>query len=84
MNIDPTFEMQGITKVNNSLRLNTVALACERTGISDRKAAIIASAVLEDVGIISDENPSNITDRKKIERARKKSRSAQLAMHKRR
>ena len=55
MNIDPTFEMQGITKVNNSLRLNTVALACERTGISDRKAAIIASAVPEDFGIISAE-----------------------------
>ena len=76
---DPTFEMQGIAKINNSLRLDAVALASERTGISDRKAAIIASAVLEDVGIISDENPSNITDRKKIERARKKSRSAHLA-----
>ncbi|KAF2893366.1 hypothetical protein ILUMI_12807 [Ignelater luminosus] len=51
-------------------KLLLVAPACDRTGISDRSAAIIAFAVLRDVGIISEEDPSFIVDRSKIRRER--------------
>lgn len=34
------------------LNLTSLALACDRTGVSYRAAAIIASSVLKDVGII--------------------------------
>ncbi|KAJ8930507.1 hypothetical protein NQ314_016691 [Rhamnusium bicolor] len=35
------------------LKLPSGALACDRTGVSDRAAAIIANAVLEDIGMVS-------------------------------
>ena len=34
------------------LKLPALAMACDRTGISDRSTATIASAILQDVGII--------------------------------
>ncbi|CAG4957331.1 unnamed protein product [Parnassius apollo] len=42
------------------LNLSSLALACDRTGVSDRAAAIIASSVLKDVGIISTKDPSGV------------------------
>lgn len=48
------------------LQLPSLAQACDRTGISDRSAAIIVSAVLKDVGIVTKEDPSKIVDRSKI------------------
>lgn len=58
-------------------RLNfpSLALACDRTGVSDRAAAIIASSVLKDVGIISSNDPSGVIDRSKLRRERAKVRS---------
>lgn len=44
------------------LNLPSLALACNRTGVSNRSAAIIASAVLQDVGIISPDDNSFVVD----------------------
>lgn len=67
----------GKTSSSSQMRLHlpTLAEACDRTGISDRSAAIIVSAALKDVGIISDTDPSKIVDRSKIRRERIKSRA---------
>lgn len=58
------------------LKLPSVALACDRTGVSDRAAALIANAVLEDLGMVSKDNSAMTIDRMKIRRARKSEREA--------
>lgn len=55
-------------------RLENLATACDRTGVSDRSASIIASAVLQDVGLISEQDTSKVIDRSKLRRERKKNR----------
>jgi len=50
--------------------LPTLARACDRHRISDRAAAAIASAVLQDFGVITKDDSSNVVDRSKIRRAR--------------
>lgn len=47
-----------------------VALACDKTGVSDHAAAIIANAVLEDIGVVSKSSSTQIVDRMKIRTAR--------------
>lgn len=54
----------------NIMKLNTVAQVCDRYGLSDRAAAAITSAVLQDVGLISESNKNSVIDRSKIRRAR--------------
>ncbi|KAF2892685.1 hypothetical protein ILUMI_13488 [Ignelater luminosus] len=61
-------ETKGPSSKQMRVKFSSVAPACNRTSISDRSAAIIASAVLRDVGIISKEDPSFIVDRSKIRR----------------
>uniref|UniRef100_A0A6P7FUP9 Uncharacterized protein LOC114334346 n=1 Tax=Diabrotica virgifera virgifera TaxID=50390 RepID=A0A6P7FUP9_DIAVI len=56
------------------IKLPSVAQACDRTGVSDRTAAILVSAVLKDVGIITTEDSSKIVDRSIIRRERAKAR----------
>lgn len=56
------------------LKLSALALACDRTEISDRNAATIASAILQDFGIISVDNKINVVDRLKVRREREKKR----------
>lgn len=63
------------------LALPSLAQACDRTGVSDRSAAIIANAVLKDVGLISKEEKSKIIDRSKIRRERKRARKATKEQH---
>nr|CAI5861111.1 unnamed protein product [Callosobruchus analis] len=55
-------------------RLENLATACDRTGVSDRSASLIASAVLQDVGLISNEDTSTsqAIDRNKQRRERRK------------
>ena len=48
----------------------SVTSIADRIGISDRAAAVIASAALQDFGIITEEDKTNLTDRMKIRRAR--------------
>ncbi|KAK4871935.1 hypothetical protein RN001_016059 [Aquatica leii] len=64
------------TPLSSQMRLHlpTLAEACNRTGISDRSAAIV-SAVLKDVGIISDTDTSKVVDRSKVRRERIKNRT---------
>ncbi|GBM72270.1 hypothetical protein AVEN_46969-1 [Araneus ventricosus] len=50
-----------------------------RFGISDRAAAVIVSAALQDVGIISKSNVLNVVDRNKILRGRTKARTTLLS-----
>lgn len=56
-------------------KLPNVALACDRTGVSDRSAAILINSALKDMGIISKNNSSKVVDRSKIRRERTKTRS---------
>lgn len=56
------------------VNLDKLSEVCDRTGVSDRAAAMIASAVLQDVGIVSKNDRSKVIDRCKIRRARKKKR----------
>ena len=51
-----------------------LALACDRTGVSDRVAAFIASSVLHDEAGCSETNPSLVIDRSKIRRSRQRHR----------
>lgn len=63
------------SSINNSqmrLKLPALAMVCDRTGISDRSAATIASAILQDVGIISIDTKKNVIDRMKVRREREK------------
>ena len=43
-----------------------MTLACHKTGVSDRTAAHITSAILQDIGIIHEENMEDVVDRSKI------------------
>ena len=61
--------------------LPSLALACDRVGVSSRGAAIIACAVLEDMNIISEEDQSKVIDKNKIQRERKKTRIQMQHLH---
>lgn len=54
------------------ISLPNLAVACDRTGVSDRSAAIIASSVLHDIGIVSKDTQSKVIDRSKLRRERRK------------
>jgi hypothetical protein len=54
------------------LDLSTVARECDRHGVSDRCAASLVSAVLQDVGMINEHDSSMVIDRSKIRRERKR------------
>ena len=53
--------------------LPTLARACNRHGVSDRCAAALASAVLQDFGVITPTDKSKVIDKNRIRRERKKS-----------
>ena len=54
--------------------LPMLAAACDRVGVSDRGAALIASSLLQDIGIVSNQDTSDIVYRNKVRRARQKKR----------
>ena len=58
----------------NQLRrsLPNFALAVFHTGVSERNAAIIANAILEDFGLITPEDSSNVIDKSKVRREKQK------------
>lgn len=61
------------TKINDVKRCKTLthmAVACDRTGISDRAAALIATSVLQDYGIVSPSTSKAVIDKNKIRRER--------------
>lgn len=53
-------------------KLKNLATACDRTGVSDRSAAIIVNAAMLDLNVISSENSSKVIDRSKLRRERQK------------
>jgi hypothetical protein len=55
-------------------KLPTLARACDRYGILDRSAAAIATAVLEDYGIVTANDSSSVIDPSKLRRERKRKR----------
>ena len=52
------------------MALPALAAACDRGGVCDRAAASLAAAVLQDMQIISQSNPSQVIDRSKVRRER--------------
>lgn len=60
---------------NGSISLPTVARVCDRFGISDRAAAALSTAVLEDMRLISSDK-SEVIDKNKIRREKKKERKS--------
>ena len=71
----PIAMIQSPTSLSRNLRkLPALARACDRHGISDRSAAAIATAVLEDLGVVTESDSCNIIDRSKIRRERKRKR----------
>ena len=62
------------SKSSKRPRLSNLALACDRTGVSDRAAALISSSVLQDYGFITASSSNDVIDRSKIRRERSDSR----------
>ena len=63
---------KGKTEVKNIQRnvsLENFAIACDRIGVSNRAAATIASAVIDDLAI---DNQSQVVDKNKIMRKKDK------------
>lgn len=54
------------------IRLLNTASAAYRTGVSDRNTALIATAALQDAGIVTTESPQCVIDRSKIRREKTK------------
>lgn len=71
----PKFKKRKTHSIQMRTPLPNFAKVCDRTGISDRSAAAIASAVLEDVGLIKNEDKTKVIDRMKVRRQRKNLRS---------
>ena len=64
----------GPSKPNTSKRipLTHTASAVFRTGVSDRQAALIASSVLQDAGIVTSEDSELVVDKNKLRREKRK------------
>lgn len=50
--------------------IDSLARTADRYGVSDRVAAAIATSVLEDLGIVTEIDNSNVIDRSRVRRAR--------------
>ena len=66
-------------KKRNVLDISALAEACDRTGVSHRAAAFLASSVLQDAGVITKKDATSVIDKNKVQRARKKARTNNLA-----
>lgn len=76
---DPNEQFRKLSDKQMRVKLPSLALACDRHGVSDRAAAGIASAVLQDVGIIHERDVSKVIDRSKVRRERCKKRGTLCA-----
>ncbi|KAF2878682.1 hypothetical protein ILUMI_27490 [Ignelater luminosus] len=56
------------------VKLPVIAQACDRTGVSDRNAAVLVNAALKDMEILTKEESSKVIDRNKIRRMTVRSR----------
>ncbi|CAH1115201.1 unnamed protein product [Psylliodes chrysocephalus] len=73
--LDTTCEQPSTSKElaipRNTIKLPTLAKVCDRYGLSDRSAAAVATAVLQEVGIVTKESSVQIINKNKLRRARK-------------
>lgn len=53
-----------------TIKLPTLSMTLDRTGVSYRKGAMIANSVLQDLGIITEEDKSHVIDSAKLFRQR--------------
>ena len=60
--------------LQNRKKWDNLAMVCDRAKISDRNAALIATAALHDIGILVS-NPSNVIDKNKMRRERSRVRN---------
>lgn len=58
----------------NSINVKTLAKVLDRYKVSNRAGAAIASAALIDAGLATKDNPTNLIDKCKLQRARKRER----------
>jgi len=63
---------QDLKKTQARLNLGNVSTVAYRTGESDRAAALIATATLQDAGIVSKEDNSQVIDKSKLRREKEK------------
>lgn len=68
-----------IASATNNLELPNVAQECDRFGISDRCAAALTSALLVDIGVVTEDRRELVIDRNKIRRVREKMRNDLIA-----
>ncbi|KAJ2945333.1 hypothetical protein O0L34_g9424 [Tuta absoluta] len=76
--ITPNSELEPIPSTStsyNTLKIPKLARICDRYGVSNRSAAAITTAVLEDLGLVSSEEKSLVVDKSKLRRARNKVRN---------
>ncbi|KAK4299397.1 hypothetical protein Pmani_001405 [Petrolisthes manimaculis] len=59
-------------ETNPALELKSLAILSDKTGVSDRAAATIATVVLQEANVVGEKDESIIIDRHKIRRARKR------------
>jgi hypothetical protein len=79
----PTYHYDNITgiereakkkkKVENKL-FTSFSQACDRVGVSDRGAALLSTSILEDIGVVTKSDSSEIIDRNKVRRIRQSNR----------
>lgn len=66
----------------NTVKFPTFYRELDRCSIGDRNGAILANALLTDLGMITDSNKTMVVDRNKIRRGRKNVRKTMVENHK--
>jgi len=69
-------DVAGPSSDRNLTALSNTAAICDRYVITDRSAAVLVNAVLQDYGVLSEKNPSLVTDRHKLRRERQRVRES--------
>lgn len=74
--VDSNTVYSAIGQISMQMRspLSNLARECDRHGVSDRCAAALATAVLQDVGLVTGNDCAMVIDRSKVRRERKRKR----------
>jgi hypothetical protein len=62
-------------KITTHINVDNIAVMSDKAGVSDRATATIATAVLEEAGLVNELDTSKVIDKNKIRRAKKRMRS---------
>lgn len=74
----PPSKKMKIEPKKKSFKLKNASIICDRYNMSDRAAAAIISATLQDVELITETDRSKVIDRNKLRRSRKAERNVSL------